>query len=278
MTRIGMNGIPGVNAALSTSDSEIYWGGDESRITVLRMDGTVVSTAVDAGNTPTTVLRKGLLLGKVTATGKLKEWDPDASDGSEDIYGVLDIELQMLDTSGSAVDQWCRVAVVGPIKASALRIQGSALVGHADEYLARRKLVAAGFRFDDDPQGFKAGSGGRIAIKSTNYTVVAADNGTQFQAITADATFTLPALKAGLEFEFLRVSDHNLVVASAEGDNIIVGNDDSADSISWSTASNKIGARVRVRGAYVNGTLKWLAEVLAAPFGTGAFLTQTLAT
>ncbi len=29
---------------------------------------------------------------------------------------------------------------------------------------------------------------------------------------------------------------------------------------------------------YVNGTLKWLAEIVPAPFSTGAFLTQTLAT
>lgn len=277
MTRIGMNGIPGVNAAISTSDTEIYWGGDESRITVLRMDATIVSTAVDATNSPTTVLRKGLILGKVTATGKLKEWNPDGSDGSENIYGILDIEIQMLDTSGVAVDQWCRVAVCGPIKASAIRAEGALLSASADGYLARRKLVELGFRFDDDPQNYKAGKTLRRSVKATNYTVVADDNGTQFVAVTADATFTLPTLVPGLEFEFIRASDHNLVVASAAGDDIIVGNDLSADSITYSTASNKIGARIRVHSAYVNATLKWIAEVIPAPFSTGAFLTQTLA-
>jgi hypothetical protein len=114
--------------------------------------------------------------------------------------------------------------------------------------------------------------------KTGAYTVVAADNGTQFHAVTANATFTLPALVPGLSFDFVRASGHNLVIASAAGDDIIVGNDLSADSITFSTANNLIGARVKVESMYVNGTLKWLAEIVPAPFSTGAFLTQTLAT
>lgn len=271
-------GMPGTQASLTTLTREIFWGGDVSRIQILRDNGKVSSAARDAGSTPTTVLRPGLLLGKVTATGIYEEWDGDASDGTETLAAVNEHELQMTDLYGTAAHRFAPVVVQAPLKASALLIQGSALVGHADEYLARRSLARMGCRLDDDPQGFLAGINPRISTKATDYTVVAADNGTQFHAITANATFTLPALKAGLTFDFIRMSDHNLVVASAEGDNVVVGNDLSADSVTYSTSSNKIGARVRVTGEYVNGTLKWIAEIIPAPFSTGAFLTQTLAT
>lgn len=269
--------MPGVRSLISNVESEIYWGGDESRISILRQDAVIVSTAVDATNTPTSYLRKGLVLGRVTASGKLKEWNPDGSDGSEIAVGVLDLDVDMLEY-GAAADAWCRFAVRGPIKAGSIRVEGTLLGSSTDGYLARRQLHAAGFVFDDDPQGFKAGLTKRVQTKATDYTVVAADNGSQFHAITANATFTLPALVPGLSFDFVRASGHNLVVASAEGDNIIVGNDLSADSITYSTANNLIGARVKVESMYVNGTLKWLAEIVPAPFSTGAFLTQTLAT
>lgn len=277
MSRVGYTGLPGVRAAVQNVESEIYWGGDDSRIYILRQDANLVSTAVDAGNTPTTYLRKGLILGKVTASGKLKEWNPDGSDGSEIAIGILDLDVDMLEY-GAAADAWCRFAVRGPIKAGSIRAEGTLIGSSTDGYLARRQLAAMGFVFDDDPQGLKSGLVSRIQTKATDYTVVAADNGSVFHAITANATFTLPALVPGLSFEFVRMSGHNLVVTSAEGDNIIVGNDLSADSITYSTANNLIGARVRVESMYVNGTLKWLAEIKPAPFSTGAFLTQTLAT
>ena len=276
----GQFGTPGFTALAETVDSELFWGGDASRILVLTKPAVVSSAAVDAGATPTTQLRKGLLLGKITATELHKQWDPTATDGSQELDAVLPVELITLDGLGTAKKNLIPAVVVAPLKASSLLILGAAFVGHIHEFTARRRLHLMGCILDDDVNGFKAGVVQRSSTKITDYTVVAADNGTRFFADTANATFTLPAIKAGLSFEFMRVSDHNLVVTSAEGDNIIVGNDLSADSITYSTASNKIGARIRVSCEYVGATpaLKWIAEIVPAPFSTGAFLTQTLAT
>lgn len=274
----GHFGMPGFSAANMTYEADIFWGGDESKLQVLRQGGTFSSAMVDAGNTPTSVIRKGLVLGLITATNKIVQWDATATDGSQNIAGVLGVELHMVDGLFTSVDRRSPLVIHAPLRAKSLLIKGAAFVGHADEYLARQQLAAYGCIFDDDPAGALAGMLKRIAIKATNYIVLASDNGTQFHAITADATFTLPAIKAGLSFEFLRASDHNLVVTSAEGDNVIVGNDLSADSITYSTAGNKIGARIKVDALYVNGTLKWLPTVQVAPFSTGTLLTQTLAT
>ncbi|AMV31325.1 hypothetical protein VN12_04355 [Pirellula sp. SH-Sr6A] len=277
MLGAGHFGIPGVSAAQSTYEAELLWGGDESRIQVLRGAGRILSSAVDAGNTPTSVLRKGLLLGKVTASGKLKQWDPDGTDGSQFIDSILPVESPTTDGYGTAVERFVPTFVAAPVKASQLLIEGSALVGSTAEFQARRALHEMGFRLDDDPQGYLAGVNPRSASKSTDYTVVHADNGTIFYADTANATFTLPALRAGLSFEFVRTSDHNLVVASAEGDNMVVGNDASADSITYSSAGNRLGARIRVRSEYFGTTLKWIPELVVVPFTTGTLMTITLA-
>lgn len=63
------------------------------------------SSARDSGNTPTTKLRPGLALGKITASGKHKEYDPSASDGSEVCVGFLKDQVNVLDADGVATDE-----------------------------------------------------------------------------------------------------------------------------------------------------------------------------
>lgn len=275
--QIGQFGMPGTAAARMTTQRNIFWGGDESRINIVRYDAQFASTAADAGNTPTTVLRTGLLMAENT-DDELVPWNPDAVDGTENIYGVNSQELVMVDDQGSAVKRFAPVVVQAPLKASQLLIEGSAMVGHEAEYLARRILALKGCLLEDDVTNHKSGITPRQAVKATNYTVVADDNGTLFIAITADANFTLPAIKPGLEFEFLRASDHELVITSAAGDDMVVGNDLSADSFTFTTAGQQIGARVRVKGIYLNGTKKWLVEVGVAPYSTGALMASAIAT
>ena len=276
----GPVGTPGFTVLAETVDSELFWGGDASRIHVLTKPGVVSSATVDAGATPTWQIRKGMLLGKITASDQHAQWNPLATDGSQELDGVLQFELITQDGMGAAKRNAVPIVVVAPLKASSLIVLGSPLVGSIHEYTARRRLHQMGCVLDDDVNGYRAGVVPRSQTRITDYTVLATDNGTRFFADTANANFTLPAIRAGLSFEFMRVSDHNLVVTSAEGDNIIVGNDLSADSITYSTASNKIGARIRVSCEYVGATptLKWIAEIVPVPFSTGAFLTQTLAT
>lgn len=270
----GQFGQPGQTAAKTTDEAELLWGGSEGQIEILRLSKNFSSTIADAGNSPTTVIRRGLLCGIIAASLQAVQWDATATDGSQYVAGVLPVELVAVDRYGSAVNRVAPLIVKAPLKASALRIKGAALVGHADEYLARKQLWAA-FRLDDDTQGVLAGAFNRIQTKATNYTVTAADNGSIFHAITANVNFTLPTIKAGLSYEFMRVDGFNLVLTGAA--NLLVGNNASATSVTFSTAANLIGAGLRADAMYVNGTLKWVVKMLPAPFSTGAFETIAIA-
>ena len=75
----------------------------------------------------------------------------------------------------------------------------------------------------------------------------------------------------------IREGDEEFIVTSAAGDDIIVVNDLSADSFTFTTATEHIGARVRVRSVYMGTTLKWTAEVVGTPFGTAVGSVQTFA-
>lgn len=270
---------PGQKAANFNSTAGLIWGGEQ--VYVLRDQRVFDSTSVDAGNSPTSILRPGLLAGVLDATGECVDWDPDAIDGSQNLIGVLEHELKMTDEFANARDEFPGVLLRAPVKASALLIEGAALVGHAAEYLARVQLGRLGFVLDDDPQGYLSAQNQRSQSKVTNYTIVAADQGSRFDLATADATLTLPAIQAGLEFEVRRLSDHETVVASAEGDNMVVGNDLSADSVTYTTASEQIGAWIKIKAQYLNiagtQTLKWVPELARAPFGTGGTGAMTIA-
>ena len=68
--------------------------------------------------------------------------------------------------------------------------------------------------------------------------------------------FTLPAIAPGLgPFEFLNKADADMGIASAEGGNIVWVHDLAANSLTFSTASNKIGGRLQVTANEVGD--KW---------------------
>jgi hypothetical protein len=280
----GMGGwaTPGIGADRTVAESEILWGADQARNAALWLNAVISGATRDAGNTPTTVLRPGLLLGKVTASGELEEWDADAADGTENIWGILDSELRAQDFDATNQDRVFRVlAARAPVKPRKLLIQGAAFVGHADEYLARRMLAHAGFVLDDDPGNYLSGLNQRVSrVTGIADTLTAAETGTLLlYSNVAAVAVTLPAIQPGLTYDIIREGDEEIVISSSEGDNIIIGNDLSADSITFTTATEQIGARVRVSAIYVNGTLKWLMEVVHTPIGTGvAFHTYALAT
>ena len=265
-------GVPGVGSERSITESEILWGADQARNAALWKSAVISGTTRDDANTPTTHLRPGLLLGKLDSGGEFEEWDADVATGTQDFAGVLDTELRAQDFDATNQDRVFRVLVArAPVKARKLLIQGAAFVGHVDEYLARRQMVAAGFVFDDDPQGYKAGLGNRVArVTGTTDTLTADENGKLLiYSNAASVTVTLPAIKAGLVYDILREGDEELIVVSPTADNVIVGNDLSADGVTFTTASEHIGAQVRVESIYVNTTLKWRMTLPHVPFGTG---------
>jgi hypothetical protein len=259
---MGGFGIGGVGAERATFESEILWGADQARNAVLWQSATISGAARDAGNTPTTVLRPGLLMGKITSGGKYIEWTPAATDGSQNLAGILDIELRAQDFDATNQDRSFRVlAARGPVKARKLLILGAAFVGHADEFLARRQLAAAGFVLDDDPFGYLAGTARRTLVKAVDYTVADSDNGTLFstRGAAGAVNFTLPAIKRGLEFSFFNEVGQNMTITAGTADTLVVFNDLAADSIAFSTANELIGGAVTVRAN--DNASKWLVFV-----------------
>jgi len=100
------------------------------------------------------------------------------------------------------------------------------------------------------------------------HTLTAADNGKLF-VVAGAANFTLPAKAAGLSFGFYQTADANLVITSAgSADDIVADGDAAADTVTFSTASHKIGS-----GGIVTiqpDLVKWLTFNIGATLATVA--------
>jgi len=79
----------------------------------------IAHTATDTTHTGyTNVLRKGLAMGIITASGEYSEYIAGNSDGTETFYGFLDQEVDMRNDLGSAVDQHAVMVVSGRVDES----------------------------------------------------------------------------------------------------------------------------------------------------------------
>lgn len=95
------------------------------------------------GHTPTTTLRSGLVMGKVTATDKWKEYDNADADGTETALGILLHPVRLIDPFGNAA--------VSPILGTVLikaRVRGNNLYGL--DAAGKTELKAQGFMFEED--------------------------------------------------------------------------------------------------------------------------------
>ncbi len=78
-------------------------------------------TARDAGNSgKTTTLRPGLVLGKISGTGKYAQYDPSANDGTEVATGILKDQVKVIDEDATAVDAMGAQVIHGLVDESAL--------------------------------------------------------------------------------------------------------------------------------------------------------------
>lgn len=215
------------------------------------------STATDSGNSGnTSVLRPGLLMARLDASGNWVPYSYGANDGSQVAAGVLVQEVNMLDyTTGSAAARLANVIVIkGKLKVNALL--------NLDQQ-ARNQLAHRGFDFDDGkfqhPNCID-----RLVAKTADYTITAADHGTTFTNYGAAGAvnFTLPTIATGLKFDFLVLANQNVTVTSAAGDDIVIINDLQADSVAFSTSSQIIGARLSVECITLPGTTtkRWVAS------------------
>ena len=109
--------VPGLTTSRETYENEFRWG---SQFQGVFANGLIDGAARDSGNTPTHVLRPGLLLGQVTSTGKYTDYDPTATDGSEVASAVLIESLRVQDFDGTDKDRFYAVLVGGPVQKSKL--------------------------------------------------------------------------------------------------------------------------------------------------------------
>src|SRR3954464_2262736 len=94
--------MPGPSAVSITSEKAPYLYKEGWSI----LKGVVVkSTASDAGNTPTTELRAGLLLGAVTADGLFEHYQPTVATGPQVAIGSLWEARSMIGSDGTAVNR-----------------------------------------------------------------------------------------------------------------------------------------------------------------------------
>ena len=248
--------VPGLTTARETYEAEFRWGSQfQGVFTNALIDG----STVDSGNSPTYELRPGLLLGQILSTGKYTNYSPTATNGSEVAAAVLIEALRMQTFEGVATDRFYAVLVGGPVQASKILNL---------DLMARQQMDK--FIFDDIGvmQGNHWFPFKRFQTKTASYTVVAADNFTLFDNTGASGavTYTLPTLANGYMFGFSGVADQNTVVASAAGDDMVVFNDASADSVAFSTSGEKIGGLFVV---FSNpGATKWIVMNLSAGANT----------
>lgn len=89
-----------------------------------------------------------------------------------------------------------------------------------------------------------------VTAKTASYTVVAADTGKVFTTTGASGavTFTLPAAAtagSGWHAYFVNTVDQDMAIAGTAGE-LVTFNDVAANSVTFSTAGEKIGAAVHV--------------------------------
>jgi hypothetical protein len=242
--------VPGIESALKTVDNIFYFGRYEDQVWT---QGIIDDTARDAGNTVTTVLRPGLMLGQIAATGKLKEWNPTGTDGSQYIYGILGVAIEV-SANGTDTDRYVgQIMYAGHVKSARVIEPGQATLGLSGEdwQFAIMSQTQGRIRFDDYlhwdamPQvktrllavADTAGAG--ITLTGADVGKLIVTRGSAAQAVT------LPDPKVGYQFEILSTTDQNLTILTASGSNVILVNDLAGDGVVFSTAANKIGARAR---------------------------------
>lgn len=226
--------IPGMNTVLEGVENQFWFG---ETLQQVWLPDTCSGAARDAGNTVTTLLRTGLLLGKITATGLLKEWNPVGVDGSENLYGILGGML-LAQQGGTNQQRYVGFVMVGGnVYSDRIIIPGNAsegIVGDALEFQViaqlRRRFLFDRHVTQSSPNGF-LDSRYRYMTAAEDVahavTVLTSDNGRHFvnkqsdgttvSAASGTTTFTMPAAKPGLTFCFSASAAQTITMAVASG-------------------------------------------------------------
>lgn len=207
----GRGAEPGMSVPGLTTENQPWFG---PFVDQWLEDVIIDGASRDTGNAEdTTLLRSGLLMGTVTATGKLKPWSPYASDGTSRITHVLNDAFKT-QVNGANADRYYGVLQWGNILSERIIIAGTAapgIAGHANEALIKKQLQEAGFKLD-----VTNNTGPADAYLSAAKTLTAADSGTRY---FVDGTFsvTLPAASEGVEFSFVQIGAGTITIAADPG-------------------------------------------------------------
>jgi hypothetical protein len=230
--------VPGMGTVVETFEQAITWG---PAYALKWWSAYINANAIDVGNTGTTWrLRPGLVLGQSTATGQWTNYNNAATDGSQIASGVLAYGLRMQDVlTGLNTTKFYAIVVGGNVK-------GANLLGL--DAMARSQLSGR-FTFDDNLVGNAYFDFVTFQSKTSNYSILPTDNFTQFDNFGAagTVTFTLPPIANltptgnGYKLGFRCVANQTLAVTSFEGANIVGFNNAAANTLQFSTGSQKIG-------------------------------------
>lgn len=222
--------FPGLESILETVQNQFWWGRNEQQVF---MPCTVSGAARDSNNTVPAVLRGGLLMGKITASGLYKQWNPTGTDGSEVIAGILPSPLTMTD-NGTDTDRYTYMWVSGNAYSDRILVPGNAaegIVGDAQEFniinqlLDKRVLLDKHLQYGD-PLLYRPRYLTAAEVTADAVTVTTANHGRTFVMTGADAhtTFTLPTGVVGLTYTvYANVATYNAVVKAASGTFVIPG-------------------------------------------------------
>ena len=168
-TLVDVYQLPGMNSPLVSTESEFVAGPIQS----YQIKGVVLdSGAVDAGSTPTTTLRRGLTMARITATGNWTNYDPtQLTNGQNIARGFLFDNTNMLDINSNAAAN-----KVGRILAYGFDIKASQCWGL--DYMARRQL--ANRLFFDDIYWITSEEDIVINVQTANYQVLVTDQNATF--------------------------------------------------------------------------------------------------
>lgn len=224
-------GLPGQDGLTSTIENAFTIGVPWQQV---EEGGRIAAATIDAGSTPTSVLRPGLLLGKITATKLYTQYDPAATDGSQVAVGILEHAVNTVNPASNTT--WItfgRVVLRGYVRAGNL---------YGLDEQARRQLNNK-FMFDDRPNQIPGGPL-LVVAKTADYTVVnGTDNETLLtnQGAGAAVVFTLPTtLARGQHFRFFCEAGQTITITAPAG-KLVVFNNAAATSIAFSTSAEKIG-------------------------------------
>lgn len=252
--------LPGISTVVETEESQIWASGPDNQHKRFHVKGHIKSTVTDSGNTGfTTTLRGGNVMARKDSDGLDYLYDADANDGTQGPIGVLEKHLGMNNRLGVVEDKFTRFLTAGIIRnlSDLVNVDKAAMAVLLRTGFTIAQAEPHGSAFLLHPR--------RRDFKTADYTLLDADHGKLFVAITNAVNFTLPSLATvgkGYEVFLYNAVDASMVITGA-ANTIVYGDAGGALSttLTFSTANKKMGGQAIMYADYGTdgATLQWYA-------------------